>query len=257
MNLPVTHRPAGPEIHQLTSFAPIPGHGILPVHAHLVRAEQPLLIDTGLAPQGEGFVAALRELIAPEDLRWIWITHTDPDHMAHFAQILELAPHAQVVTGFLGAAKIGLLRLPTDRVQVLAPGQTLDLGNRQLLAVRPPTYDAPETLAPFETVTRTFFSADSFGALMDAEFEHGAQVDPGARREGMARWIALDAPWMAMVEGAPFREALASLRRLTPQRVLSSHLAIHEGAFDPLLADLEAARIAVRESPAVKLARAA
>ena len=142
-------------------------------------------------------------------------------------------------------------------MQVLAPGQTLDLGNRRLLAVRPPTYDAPETLAPFETVTRTFFSADSFGALMDAEFEHGSQVDPCARREGMARWIALDAPWMAMVEGAAFREALASLRQLAPQRVLSSHLPIHEGAFDPLLADLEASRIAVREALSVKLAQAA
>ena len=40
------------DVVALTDVLPIPGLGFLPVNAYLVRAEQPLLVDSGLPGSG-------------------------------------------------------------------------------------------------------------------------------------------------------------------------------------------------------------
>jgi glyoxylase-like metal-dependent hydrolase (beta-lactamase superfamily II) len=75
--------------------------------------------------------------IDPADLRWIWITHMDFDHIGNLAAVLELAPQARVVTNYLGMGKMGLIGLPQDRAWLLNPGQSLDVGDRRLHALRP------------------------------------------------------------------------------------------------------------------------
>jgi flavorubredoxin len=56
-----------------------PGSGS-PVNAHLVRAEQPLLVDNGLPGSRTDFLQALWSQIEPADLRWIYLTHPDRHH---------------------------------------------------------------------------------------------------------------------------------------------------------------------------------
>ena len=56
--------------------------------------------------------------------------------------------------------------MPPERVHLLNPGQRLSVGDRDLLAVRPPTFDAPETTGVFDTRSRALFTADCFGALL-------------------------------------------------------------------------------------------
>ncbi len=75
--------------------------------------------------------------------------------------MLELAPNARIVTTYLGMGKLGIQGFPVERVYLLNPGQSLDVGDRTLQALTPPSYDAPETTALFDNKTRTLFSADS------------------------------------------------------------------------------------------------
>ena len=70
-----------PGITSLNSYIPVPGYGVLPVNAFVIEAQEPILVDTGLASLREQFITGLRSCIALEDLRWIWITHADPDHL--------------------------------------------------------------------------------------------------------------------------------------------------------------------------------
>jgi hypothetical protein len=55
----------------LPSCVPVPGMGVIPVNAYLIKARVPVLVDTGLHADTEAFVATLRTLIDLEDLRWI------------------------------------------------------------------------------------------------------------------------------------------------------------------------------------------
>jgi flavorubredoxin len=57
------------DVVALTDVLPIPGLGFLPVNAYLVRAEQPLLVDSGLPGSRTDFLQALWSQIEPADLR--------------------------------------------------------------------------------------------------------------------------------------------------------------------------------------------
>lgn len=145
----------------------VPGLGVLACNAFVIHAREPVLVDTGVAAGRDSFLAALRQTLDPAELRWIWITHMDQDYIGNLADVLALAPRARVVTNFLGMAKMGLLGLPAERAYLVNPGQALDAGDRRLLALRPPVFDAPETMALFDARTRVLYSADAFGAVLE------------------------------------------------------------------------------------------
>src|SRR5690606_14274500 len=130
----------------ISATLPIPGLGVLPVNAFAIRAREPVLVDTGVIALGDAYLEQICATLDPAELRWIWLTHTDADHTGALDRLLALAPRARVVTSFLGMGKLGLVRpLPSERVFLINPGQTLNVGDRTLVAVRPPVYDAPET----------------------------------------------------------------------------------------------------------------
>ncbi|HKJ88122.1 MAG TPA: MBL fold metallo-hydrolase [Gammaproteobacteria bacterium] len=246
MDLPYLQepRPVAPDTHILPAQLPVPGLGTLGVNAFLLHAREPVLVDTGLAALREDFLAALHRLIDPADLRWIWLTHTDWDHVGNLSAVLDEAPEARLVTTFLGMAKLGLAGLPTDRVYLVNPGQRLPVGDRDLYAVVPPIYDAPETTGFQDTETRVLFSSDCFGALLGEPAEVAGAIPKEALEEGMIAWAGVDAPWLGLAEENRYGKALEAARGLAPSTVLSSHLPPAEGMIGTLLGALAKARSA-------------
>jgi len=244
MNGPWMLDPArvAPDTTALAAEFPIPGYGVLPVKAHVVQAEEPVLVDTGLAALREDFMKGLRATIDPADLRWIWITHTDADHLGNLEQVLAEAPNATVVTNFIGMAKMGLLGIQPPRLHLLNPGERLDVGDRKLRAVSPVTFDAPETTGFQDEKTGVFVSADSFGALLEEPATAAAAVDPAKLRAGMQVWATIDAPWLQWADASRFGKALDGVRGMNASMILSSHLPPAQGLTDTLLENLDSAR---------------
>ena len=61
-------------------------------------------------------------------------------------EILTAAPDAQLITTFLGLGILSMeYQIGLERVFLLNPGQSLDLGDRRLAAFRPPVYDSAAT----------------------------------------------------------------------------------------------------------------
>jgi hypothetical protein len=234
-------RPVAPDTYALNAYLPLPGLGVLPINAFVLRSAQPVLVDTGIAALENDFLSALASVIDPAELRWIWITHADIDHIGNLARVLELAPQARLVTTYLGMGKMSLFGLPLDRVYLLNPGQQLDVGDRRLRALAPPTFDAPETTALFDGRTHTLFSADSFGALMAEPVETANAMKAGALVEGMIGWASVDAPWLQMIDAGLYRQRLDTIRALGAKQVLSSHLPPAIDMTDTLLANVERA----------------
>jgi glyoxylase-like metal-dependent hydrolase (beta-lactamase superfamily II) len=249
------------DVYMLPSYCPIPNMGVLPMNAFLIRGEQPILIDTGSGPLATEFVDSLSTLMDLEDLRWLWLTHTDPDHVGAVELVLEAASKAQVVTTFLGAAKLGLHRpLPEERTHLINPGEGLEIGDRTLMALRPPVFDAPETIAAFDTSSRAFFAADCFGTLMSEPAATAEDIDDDALRDGLGVWAGIDTPWFEYASRELLAEAVQNLWRLQPSAVLSGHLPPSHGGFDRLgahvLAAVDAAQHVELEDSASKVINA-
>lgn len=232
------------DIDVMPSYFPIPGFGILPINAFVLRAAEPVLVDTSLALLNNQFMDRLSTVIDPADLRWLWLTHCDPDHIGSLHRLLELAPKLRVITTFLAVGKMSLSApLPMDRVYLLNPGQSLEVGDRTLTAVKPPIYDAPETTGLHDSKSDAFFSADCFGALMAEPAENAADIPPEDLRQGMITWTTIDAPWLGLVDAPRFMQSLDRVRALKPKVILSAHLPAVHGSGNELL-DYVAAAVA-------------
>lgn len=230
------------DTHRLTAYAPLPGLGLLPVNAFVIRAAQPVLVDTGLAAQRDNFLQALGSVVDPAELRWIWVTHMDADHIGNLLAVLDAAPDARLVTTYLGMGKAGLMGLPLERCYLVNPGQSLQVGDRELLAVKPPVYDAPETTGLLDRRSGMLISSDSFGALLQTPAEDASEIERNALREGMQLWASVDAPWLQVIDDSRFQASIDKLAALKPARLLSSHLPpADSGMLDTLVVNLKAA----------------
>lgn len=213
-----------PSWSALPAWLPVPGMGALAVNAFVLKGAEPMLVDTGLAALRDPFLAALASEIDLDDLRWIWLSHTDADHIGNLAAVLERAPRAKIVTTFLGAGKLGLAGFDTSRLHLVEEGAEMEIGGHRLRTLRPPYYDAPESLGFLDVSERALFAVDSFGALLPGPVEALADVGHEALGAGLATWSAIDAPWLAVADRGYLDRALTSLASLEPAMVLSGHL---------------------------------
>jgi flavorubredoxin len=233
---------AAPDIDVLTSGVPIPGLGTVPVNAFVLQGTEPVLVDTGVVTQRDEFMTALRSVIDPGALRWIWLTHPDLDHIGSLHTLLAENPDVRVITTFLGVGIMGLIDpLPMDRVYLVNPGQQITCGDRTLTGVKPPTFDNPATTGLHDSKSGAFFSSDCFGALLQDVPDSAAELSEDALRQGQTTWTTIDAPWIHGTDRARFAKKLDEVRRMEPSMVLSSHLPVAPGQMlETLLGTLEA-----------------
>jgi glyoxylase-like metal-dependent hydrolase (beta-lactamase superfamily II) len=222
------HR-VGRDASVLNDQLEVPGIGYLPVNAFVLKAAEPVVVDTGLSLPGRGFMDALGSVLDPADVRWIWLTHPDRDHTGALFDLLEAAPGARVITTFLGAGIMSTDRpLPMDRVYLLNPGQSLDVGDRTLRAFRPPLFDSPATVGFYDDSSGICFSSDCFGAPMPtSELAASSEVRDVPRddlRAGQLLWAVIDSPWVQNVDPAKYLGTVDPIRAMDPTVILSTHL---------------------------------
>jgi len=234
---------AMPDIEVITSNFPIPGYGLVPINSFVIKGSEPILVDTGSVVESEEFMTTLRSVIDPTDLKWIWVTHTDFDHIGGLPQLLAENPKLRVITTFLGVGIMSLSApLPMDRVYLLNPGEKLTVGDRTLTAIRPPAFDNPSTTGFYDDKSGVLFSSDCFGALLSTVPQNAAELSDKDLRDGQVFWATLDAPWLHKVDRGAFARELDGIRKMQPKMVLSSHLPAAPGDMvERLLASLAVA----------------
>ncbi|HZU78334.1 MAG TPA: MBL fold metallo-hydrolase [Acidimicrobiales bacterium] len=233
---------AAPDIDVITTSIAIPGLGLIPVNSFVVHGSEPLLVDTGPVVESGAFMEVLRSVIDPAELRWIWLTHPDFDHIGALHELVESNPRLRVITTFLGVGLLGLFSpLSPDRLFLVNPGQTITLGDRTLEAWKPPVFDNPSTTALRDPASGVVWSSDCFGAVLPEVPQRADDIDDKTLREGQVFWATVDSPWLHGVDPAVFGAKLQQVRAMEPAMVLSSHLPPASGAMIERLTDALAA----------------
>jgi flavorubredoxin len=225
-----------PDIEILPAHFPIPGLGLLPVNAFVIKAGEPVLVDTGMGIESAEFMKALESIINPRDLRWVWLTHDDADHTGSIQKVLEAAPSARLVANSLAVLRMSTVwPVPMHRVYWLNSGERIRVGDRQLTAVRPPLFDNPTTIGIYDDKSEAFFSADCFGAIVPSPAQNADDLTAGDLAQGMINWASADSPWLHMVDPGQFRLTLDRISQIAPRMIFSSHLPPAQGKTEKFL----------------------
>ena len=164
MEGPTWHRPARPALAP-TQIAPETflihdhqGEGIAPVVVALntlvIRAAEPVVVDTGMAENREQYLADVFGLVEPADVRWVFISHDDVDHTGNVNALMDACPNATLIVNWFMTERMGAsLAVPPTRQRWIDDGGTFDVGDRTLVALRPPIFDSPTTRGLFDPTT--------------------------------------------------------------------------------------------------------
>lgn len=212
------------ETFVLSAFDRVPGQGLLPCNAFLIRGAEPTLIDTCAAAERGPFLRALRDLIDPTELRWIVLTHEENDHAGNLQPLLSAAPGATVVGQFQAIGKLTHeWPIPLGRTFLVSPGQSHSIGDRTLHLVRPPLFDSPGTSAVFDTCTGVLFSSDCFGAFIPEPVHEARDLPPPLFDHGLVQFNRANHPWVHGIDRRWLARALGEVRALAPSAIASSH----------------------------------
>jgi len=149
----------------IPTLAADPAGGYVGAHSAVIRGAEPVVIDTSVLFGRDQWLANVFSIVEPEDVRWIFLSHDDHDHIGNLDAALDLCPNATLVANYAMVGRLfGDVELTLERMRWVNVGEALDVGDRELVVVRPPMFDSPATRGLFDPTTGVFWATDSFGA---------------------------------------------------------------------------------------------
>jgi flavorubredoxin len=203
------------------------------LNSMLIRAAEPVIVDTGIATARDAWFADLCSLIDPQDVRWIVVTHLDTDHSGNMMEALEHCRNACLVTtpgeSFRVMSSYGV---PANRIRLIDFGEDLDAGDRVLRSLRPPVYDSPYTRALLDPSTGVLYTSDAFCTPMPAEpVDRLSDIPTEDWLDGMARFHhASLCPWLTVVDEKQFGAEVEKLADVQPRIIVGAHSPVIDGA---------------------------
>jgi flavorubredoxin/flavin reductase (DIM6/NTAB) family NADH-FMN oxidoreductase RutF len=133
-------------------------------NSFLIRGEKVALVDTSHEKFRDLYFQKLENLINPQAIDYLIVSHTEPDHSGLVKDLLAKNPQivvyaAKVAHQFLGE----FVHQPYESVQVKS-GDKLDLGNGHVLEFcTAPNLHWPDTIFTYDHLTQHLFTCDAFG----------------------------------------------------------------------------------------------
>lgn len=133
-------------------------------NAYAVRgAEGVALFETVKEKFFDEYLQNLKEVCSLDEVKYIVVGHTEPDHSGSLEKLLELTPNATVVGS---ATAITFLKEIVNKPfasRAVKEGDTIDLGGRTLTFLSAPFLHWPDSMYTYIPEMKALFTVDSFG----------------------------------------------------------------------------------------------
>jgi flavorubredoxin len=138
-------------------------------NSYFIDAEKKTIIETAKEVFHEEYIQKVRSVVHPEEIEYIIVNHTEPDHSGSLKQLIPLAKNATIVgSGNAIRYLIDILGFPFKSMQV-KDGDVLDLGNKKLRFISAPNLHWPDSIYTYLEEDKLLFTCDSFGAHYASE----------------------------------------------------------------------------------------
>ena len=213
----------------------------------LILGSEPLIVDTGTIANRDQWLKDVFSLVEPEDVRWIFLSHDDIDHAGNLDETLSACPNAQLVCNWAMVERhTNCFDFPLPRCRWVMDGESLDIGDRTLLAVRPPVFDSPTTRGLFDPTTGLYWAVDTFATPLPDPQLGVADLDPEFWDFGLAMFaLGAVSPWLSMVDETKYGHQVDRVQSLDIATIASCHSPVIEGRF------IDRAFARLRELPSI------
>jgi flavorubredoxin len=208
--------------------APPVGH--FPMHSLLIRGREPVLVDTGAPACREQWLATVATLVDLADVRWVFLSHDDRDHAGNLLPVLAACPNATLLTNWFSLGRMAEeWNTPLPRCRFVNDGDQVDVGDRVLVAVRPPLFDNPTTRGLFDASTGVYWSVDTFATNTPHRMQEADDLNDGEFRDGQLLGARLIAPWHRYLDQRKWETCVDAVRRLGATTMASCHSPVLRG----------------------------
>lgn len=139
------------------------------MNSYIVKGEKSAIIDGVCGWDGvpETLFGQLDKMkIDINEIDYVIMNHLEPDHSGWFESFMKLRGNVTVIASEKGAELVEHFYGYTGEVKAVKHGDTIDLGDgRVLLFAEIPNVHWPETIATYDTKSKTLMPCDAFGSF--------------------------------------------------------------------------------------------
>ncbi|MBU3219079.1 FprA family A-type flavoprotein [Clostridium algidicarnis] len=141
-------------------------------NSYLLMTEKPTIIDTVDMAFAREYTENLKSIINLEDIKYIVINHTEPDHSGALGSLASKAKNAVIVcTKFAVEELKEMYKLHTREFLVVGDGDSLDIGGKTLKFIETPYLHTEETMITYCEEDKILFPCDIFSTHV-ANYEY-------------------------------------------------------------------------------------
>ena len=219
-----------PDTYVIPELVPGPPGTYVSINSMVIAGAEPVIVDTGNELSRSEWMEAAFSIVDPADVRWIFLSHDDHDHIGNLPAVLDACPKATLITNWFTVERtVRAMELPLDRMRWINSGESFDAGDRTFTAVRPPIFDSPTTRGLHDSKTGVYWAVDTFASLLPGHVTESDDIPHELWAESFTFFAQMVSPWVAMTDPAQFIRTVDEIARLRPTVVAGGHMARLQG----------------------------
>lgn len=188
-------------------------------NSYLVQGEKTALVDTVKSNFAGSLLANIAEIAEVTAVDYVVTNHGEPDHSSALPAIIE-ATGATLVTNEKALGTLnGYYDTSGWKIELVATGDTLELGGRSLTFVQTPMVHWPDSMVTYCPEDQILFSNDAFGQHLTTSARFDDEVDLDIVMAEAKTYFAN----IVMLYGKPIQKALDALSGLPIQMIAPAH----------------------------------
>jgi len=132
-------------------------------NSYFINAERKTIVETVKEKFWDIYIEKIKQVVDPEEIEYIVLNHTEPDHSGCLDNLLKIAKNAKVIgTGNAIRYLNDLLGHEFPHI-IMKDTQILDLGNKKLTFIGAPNLHWPDSMMSYLQEEKLLFTCDIFG----------------------------------------------------------------------------------------------
>jgi flavorubredoxin len=215
----------------------IAGEGLGPVATYIntmvITGDEPVIVDTGVALTRPGWMERTFAVVDPQDVRWIFLSHDDVDHTGNLDEALSACPNATLVCNWAMVERhTNCFDFPLHRCRWVMDGESFDVGDRTLFAIRPPVFDSPTTRGLYDPKTQVYWAVDTFATPLPDASMGIADLDQDFWEFGLMLFaLGAVSPWITMTDPVKYNRHVDRTQDLDIVTIAACHSPVIEGPY--------------------------